>query len=149
MAAEPQRAKRALEMAREADAAPPQAGAALGGSERKAAASQLAAAPAAPRAAALREDPACPGERTRTLRRAPNGRLVARERTGVVGGIAYHAVERYDLDGMLTDATLRLGGRELRLRSGALGPDGLEPYPGLRLAATAAEAEAAPPACGP
>jgi hypothetical protein len=122
--------------------------------EAKAAAPRAAAAPPAASAApqpsglaapaARRAEAACPGERTRALERDEAGRLVRRVRAGRLAGLEYRAEERFGADGRLSGATLAVDGRAVALR-----PGDLEPIPGLRLAPTAAAAEAAPPACGP
>jgi hypothetical protein len=122
------------------------------GARAAAAPSAGLAAPSPPRGAPRAETrtfPDCPGERTRTLQRDEAGRLLRRERAGTLGGLEYRAEERFGADGRLSGATLRLGGREVRLGADELEAAGLEPYPGLRLAPTAASAEAAPPGCAP
>lgn len=117
------------------------------GALRKAEAEAAAPAPAEARRRAAAA--ACPGERVRTLSRDAAGRVTGRTRMGLLGGVEYQAEERFGPDGRLASATVRLGGRVVDLDDAALRAGGLTPWPGLRLAATAAEAEAAPPACGP
>jgi hypothetical protein len=58
---------------------------------------------------------------------------------GVVGEGMGHAIRSR----VVLDATLLVDGHQVAVREGEL-----EPVPGLRLAPTAAAAEAAPPACG-
>lgn len=104
--------------------------------------------PGAPRAE-LRTFPGCPGERSRALTRDAAGRLLRRDRAGVLAGVPYQAEERYGEDGRLAGAVVRFGGREVSLGPAELAGDRLEALPGLDLALTAEAAEAAPPACGP
>jgi hypothetical protein len=114
------------------------------GAQREAKAMAAAPAPATSGREEQRRFEACPGERSRTLTRDAGGRIVRRERRGLIGGEAYRVEERYGPDGRLLGGTLWLAG-EAR----PLGPADLAPAPGLALAPTAAAAEAAPPACGP
>jgi len=105
--------------------------------------------PPDPARAERRAFPGCPAERERTFTRDAAGRLLGRQRAGTLGGVDYRAEERYADDGRLEGAHLRLGERELTLDAAALARVGLEPFPGLRLAPSAAAALAEPPACGP
>jgi anti-sigma factor RsiW len=97
----------------------------------------------------LEGPPDCPRERWRALTRDAAGRVVRRERAGRLAGVDYAVDERFGPGGRLSSAVLRLGARELVLDGATLVGDGLEPIRGLRLAATAAEAEGPAPACPP
>ncbi len=122
--------------------------------ERRVAAKRAAAPPAeaqaAPPATApeeTRADPACPAEQRRTLWRDSQGRLIRRLRLGQLQGVAVLVDERFAPDGRIESARLEWAGRTALLGRAGLEAAAFLPPPGLRVAATAAEAEAAPPAC--
>jgi hypothetical protein len=95
-------------------------------------------------------DPACVGEARRVLWRDAGGRLLRRERAGVLGGVAYRAEETFDLGGALAEGRIEAGGRVASADGAGVAAGRLAGVvEGLRLAATATQAEAEPPRCGP
>jgi hypothetical protein len=98
----------------------------------------------------VRQLPGCTGEARRVLWRDPAGRLQRRERSGVLGGVGYRAVETFDAEGGLIQARVEAGGKVATADLAGLARGQLAGLvPGLALAATAARAEADPPGCGP
>jgi hypothetical protein len=92
-------------------------------------------------------DPACPAEQRRTLWRDPQGRLIRRLRAGRLHGAPVVIDERFAPDGRLDSARLEADGRITLLGRAGLEAADFLPLPGLRVAPTAAAAEADPPAC--
>jgi hypothetical protein len=103
-----------------------------------------APAPAQPSPLEARSYPGCLGESRRVLERDPAGRVVRRVRTGSYQGTPLRVEEWFGPDGRLVRARVEAMGRKVDA-----GPGLMEPFPGLTLAATAQEADAAPPRCAP
>jgi hypothetical protein len=93
------------------------------------------------------DDPDCPGERTRTLVRDADGRLVRRERSGTRAGGAWRAIEHFGSDGRLVEARVWQRGSQILLDRDTLDRLGLERLHDLDLAPEAVTAVQAPPAC--
>jgi hypothetical protein len=115
----------------------------------KSAAPGLRAGPAAQDAG---EAP-CRLEQLRRLTRDAAGRVVGRLRRGRYpaegGEVSLTVEERYGPDGRLQGATVRAGDRLITVSDADVAAGRLEPLRGVVLAATAAEAEGAPPRCAP
>ena len=130
------------------------------GERRKEARAALAVGPSrASRAAAFAgnaadgERPPCRLEQRRRLLRDEEGRVVGRVREGryPTDGVevALRVEERFSAAGRLLGGTVRAGDRLFTVGTQELAEGRVEPLPGVRLAASAAEAELAEPRCEP
>jgi hypothetical protein len=104
-------------------------------------------APAPAARTEVREDPDCPGERTRTLVRDADGRLVGRERSGTRDGGPWRAIEHFGAEGRLVDARVWLRGSVIVLDRDTLDQVGFERFQELGLAPDTVTAEGESPAC--
>jgi hypothetical protein len=103
--------------------------------------------------AAEAERAPCRMERRRVFRRDEAGQVVARLREGRYpaegGEVPLSVEERFEPGGRLLGATVRAGDRLITVSEVDLASGRVEPLPGVLLAATAAEAQRAPPRCEP